>query len=231
VDFSPSKSGVQLLLRPFNPGVVDIKIELLDNNDIVYTKTEEDISLTTNREIKIFWPFLLENNKKYNVRAKGFTHRLYAPPLINTYNAGFTATEDVDILSDDVEVDEFGASVTLRGESQVPFDGYIVVNARNRETNETTTYRQQIEEILVFGKEDTAGVVWGDLTPGTYDVNILAVDQNNVTLDKYETVMRIPEAPIIVQTTPEKQSPGYTYLISLVMLFAAAAWMKYSTCR
>ncbi|CAG0960639.1 MAG: hypothetical protein OIN86_03165 [Candidatus Methanoperedens sp.] len=43
VDFSASNKGVQLLLRPFNPSVVDIKIELLDGNDIVYTKTREVI--------------------------------------------------------------------------------------------------------------------------------------------------------------------------------------------
>ena len=43
VDFSPSNKGVQLLLRPFNPSAVDIKIELLDSNDIIYTKTKEDV--------------------------------------------------------------------------------------------------------------------------------------------------------------------------------------------
>src|SRR3989304_2868368 len=42
VDFSPSNKGVQLLLRPFNPSAVDIKIELLDSRDIIYTKTRED---------------------------------------------------------------------------------------------------------------------------------------------------------------------------------------------
>jgi len=43
VDFSPSNKGVQLLLQPFNPSAVDIKIELLESNDIVYTKTQEDV--------------------------------------------------------------------------------------------------------------------------------------------------------------------------------------------
>lgn len=107
VDFSPSNKGVQLLLRPFNPSVADIKIELLDNNDVVYTETKDDVSLTSNTEIKMDWPFLLTSDKKYTARAKIFTHRLYAPELINTYISSFTASDDVEILQDDVEVDEY----------------------------------------------------------------------------------------------------------------------------
>ena len=87
VDFSPSNSGVQLLLRSFNPTVTDIKIELLDNNEIVYSKTEEDMSITASSELKLGWPFLFSDNKNYVVRAKIYSHRLYAPPLVNTYIA------------------------------------------------------------------------------------------------------------------------------------------------
>lgn len=221
VDFSPSNTGVQLLLRPFNPSAADIKIELLDNNDIVYSKTKEDVSLTTNTEIKLTWPFLLVNNNKYSVRAKVFTHRLYAPPLINSYVANFTATEDVEILSDDVEVDEYGASVTVRGKSQVPFDGFIVVTARNRETNEMQIYRTQMEEILVSGKEDTAGVVWKGLAPGTYDVVIKAMNKENVAIDKYETALRITEYANVSKSVPAKSAPGFEALFFAIMLLAA----------
>lgn len=226
VDFSPTNTGVQLLLRPFNPSSVDIKIELLDNNDIVYTKVKDNIYLTVNQEVRITWPFLLKGNKEYTVRAKIYTHRLYASPLINTYLSHFTATDDVEILHDDVEVDEYGASVTIRGNSQVPFDGAIVVNAKNKVTGETKTYRQALEEILVSGKEDTAGVVWKGIAPGTYDVDILAVNKENMTIDKYETVMRIPEPPAAVATTPVNRSPGFAALVSMIVLIAAARLLK-----
>jgi hypothetical protein len=223
VDFSPTNSGVQLLLQPFNPSATDIQIELLDNNDIVYSKTQEDVSLTAVTEIKLSWPFLLTNNKNYIARAKIFTHRLYAAPLINTYTASFTANQDIEILPDDVQVDEYGASVTLHGRSQVPFDGSIVVNARNKATNDTKTYRQKIEVILVSGKEDTAGVVWRGLSPGTYDVTILAVNQENVTIDKYETVLRIPEYPAAAAKATSKQTPGFeAFLFAIILL--GAAW-------
>ncbi len=222
VDFSPSNSGVKLLLRPFNPSVADIKIELLDNNDVVYTNTDDDVTLTTNTEIKINWPFLLTSNREYSVRAKVYTHRLYFEPLVNTYISNFKAEQDVEILQEDVEVDEFGASVTILGESQVPFDGFIVVNTINRDTGETRTYRQQMEEILVSGKEDTAGVVWGDIDPGVYDVEILAVNNNNETLDKYETVLRIPEIPVLQVSGPQEESPGFMVILTIISLLVAA---------
>lgn len=225
VDFSPSNNGVQLLLRPFNPSVADIKIELLDNNDIVYTKTKEDVPLTSNTELKIDWPFLLTSDKKYTTRAKIFTHRLYAQPLVNTYIADFTASNDVEILSSDVEVDEYGASATLLGKSQVPFDGFIEVTARNRATNETKIYRQQVEEILVSGKEDTAGVVWKGLAPGTYDIDIQAVTGENIPLDRYETVLRIPEEST-AEAAPVKSTPGFTALIFLIAVLVLATRIK-----
>ncbi len=231
VDFSPSNSGVQLLLRPFNPSAVDIKIELLDNNDIIYTETKEAVSLTANAEIRMDWPFLLTDGKEYTTRAKIFTHRLYAPDLINTYVASFTANDEVEILQDDAEVDEYGASVTLLGKSQVPFDGTIDVSARNRATNEIVKFRQQVEDILVSGKEDTAGVVWKGLSPGTYDVSILAVNKENIALDKYETVLRIPEAAAVSETPAANSTPGLTGLtgfaaIIIVIVVLAVARRK-----
>ncbi|MCX9009703.1 MAG: hypothetical protein OIN66_01155 [Candidatus Methanoperedens sp.] len=232
VDFSPSNKGVQLLLRPFNPSVVDIKIELLDSNDIVYAKTQEDVSLTSNTELKIDWPFLLNNKEKYTVRTKILTHRLYAEPLINTYVSSFTAGDDVEILPDDVEVDEYGASVTLRGESQVPFDGFVDISAINRATNKTKTYRQQVEEILVTGKEDTAGVVWKELGSGTYDVSILAVNKENKALDKYETVLRIPEVDAVSETPATSSTPsltgltGLTGFVAIIIVIAILAVLR-----
>jgi hypothetical protein len=226
VDFSPSNSGVQILLRSFNPTVTDIKIELLDNNDIVYSQTKEDMSITASSELKMGWPFLLSENKNYVVRAKIYSHRLYAPPFVNTYIAGFTATDDVEILAADVQVDEYGASVTIRGKSQVPFDGYIVVTASNRATNNKQSYRQQLEDILTSGTESTAGIVWKGIPPGNYDILIEAVNQENITLDKYETVLRIPEYPEANVPTPNKSTPGFEGIVFLVVIIAVSRRIK-----
>lgn len=222
VDFSSSNSGVQLLLRSFNPTVADIKIELLDNHDIIYSKTEDDVSLTTSSELKIAWPFLLKDGEKYIVRAKINSHRLNAPALINTYVSEFTASDDVEILPADVQVDEYGASVTLRGKSQVPFDGFIVVSAKNKTTQGTQVFSQQVEDILTSGKESTAGIVWKGIPPGTYDVMIQAVNLKNITIDRYETVFRIPETSVANLTTSTSSAPGFeavVFLIALLLVF------------
>lgn len=226
VDFSPSNSGVQILLRSFNPTVTDIKIELLDNNDIVYSKTKEDMSITTSSELKLGWPFLLSENKNYVVRAKIYSHRLNAPPLVNTYIAGFTATDEVEILPEDVQVDEYGASVTIQGKSQVPFDGSIIVTARNRETNDKQSYRQQLEDILTSGTESTAGIVWKGIPPGNYDILIEAVNQENITLDKYETVLRIPEYSATNVASPTKSTPGLEGFVFLIVIIAVSRRIK-----
>lgn len=226
VDFSPSNSGVQLLLRSFIPTVTDIKIELLDNNDIVYSKTKEDMSITASSELKLVWPFLLAEHKNYVVRAKIYSHRLNAPPLVNTYIAGFTATDDVEILAADVQVDEYGSSVTIRGKSQVPFDGSIVVTARNRVTSIKQSYRQQLEDILTSGTESTAGIVWKGLPSGNYDIAIEAVNQKNITLDKYETVLRIPEYPAANVTLPAKGAPGFEGVVFMIVIVAVSRRIK-----
>jgi hypothetical protein len=226
VDFSPGNTGVQLLLRPFDPTSVDIKIELLENNDVFYSKVKDNVYLTANQDVGITWPFLLTRDRKYTVRTKIYTKRLNTAPLINTYVSHFTATDDVEILSDDVEVDDYGASVTIRGNSQVPFDGTIVVNAKNKVTGETKIFRQALEELLVSGKEDTSGVVWKELPPGTYDIEILAVNKENMTIDKYETVMRMPEPPVPESATPVNASPGFAVFVSMIVLITAVRLLK-----
>ncbi len=99
------------------------------------------------------------------------------------------------------------------------------MNARNRVTGDIQTFRQVLEEILVTGKEGTAGVVWKGLAPGTYDIEILAVNQENKTIDKYETVLRMPEIPATTATTPVK-SPGFAAILSIIILIATARHFK-----
>jgi predicted phage tail protein len=123
-------------------------------------------------------------------------------------------------------VDEYGASVTIRGKSQVPFDGSIVVTARNRVTNNKQSYRQQLEDILTSGKESTAGIVWKGIPPGNYDILIEAVNQENITMDKYETVLRIPEYPAANLTAPNKSTPGFEGIVILIIIIAVSRRIK-----
>lgn len=195
VDFAPSNKGVQMLLEAVNPSAVDMRIELIDNSNIVFTTTKSDVALDKDvtNGIKIDWPFPLNDNNEYTVRGKITLRASYGPPLVNSYISRFVAKNDVQIIPENVKVDEYGASVTLVGESQVPFDGFIDITVRNLATNEIQVYRQQVDRILLSGREDTTGVVWSGLKPGKYDVQIRAVTVDNISLAEYKTILRMPE--------------------------------------
>jgi len=99
------------------------------------------------------------------------------------------------------------------------------VTARNRATNIKQSYRQQLEDILTSGTESTAGIVWKGIPPGNYDILIEAVNQENITLDKYETVLRIPEYQAAV-TVPGKSAPGFEVVVVLIIVIAVSRKIK-----
>jgi len=89
------------------------------------------------------------------------------------------------------------------------FDGSIVVTARNRLTGDTRSYNQQLEDILTSGKESTAGIVWKEIVPGTYDIIIEAVNRINISIDKYENATSYPGRFHTFSNTSAKSMPGF----------------------
>ncbi len=47
---------------------------------------------------------------------------------------------------------------------------------------------------------------------------IEAVNHKNITIDKYETVLRIPEYPIANITSPANSAPGFEGIVFLIVL-------------
>lgn len=226
VDFTPNSREIYLLLRPLRPAVADIIIEVLEGAEVVYSENETDIPITATRELRVPWPFLLENHREYTVRLKVLTHRVGAPPLENTYVSVFTATDDVEIIPDDVDVDEVGASVTLRGLSQVPFEGYVNITLVK---DDGRVYRfSEVTEILLNRQEDTVGVVW-DLPPGVYTALIEVVNSGGEVKDSYESAFRVPETPVVT-ATPTPGTPGFTVLSMLaggvLLLIVRLCWRR-----
>ncbi len=90
-----------------------------------------------------------------------------------------------------------------------------------------------MEEILVTGKEDTAGVVWKGLAPGTYDIKIQAVNQENAALDKYETALRIPEDQVAAaaETPSVKTTPGFTAVAFVLLIVILVTAIRIKTKR
>ncbi|WP_269848656.1 hypothetical protein [Methanosarcina horonobensis] len=116
-----SSANLRLVQMP-EPGMVDLDLKLLSGTDIIYTESLENIPVTDAYYKAMNWPFLLEKDRNYTALLKVHSH---SPDLTTAYISEFRAEEKVEILDTDIDVDEYGASVTVVGKSQVPFNGVI----------------------------------------------------------------------------------------------------------
>ena len=101
----------------------------------------------------------------------------------------------MEILDTDIDVDEYGASVTIVGKSQVPFDGIIRV-VLTPEGGDVQVF-EETADILTAGKEDTVGIIWQGVPRGDYNVKIDVLNLEGEVLDSHETVLRVFE-PVVV---------------------------------
>ena len=220
VDLSASNSGASLLLKPrnpLNPAVADFMFQLIHKNEIIYTEMKEDIAVIQSTSLSINWPILLEDHTDYMVRVKAFSH---TPDIISSYVTEFTSGQDVEIDDTDVEVDDFGISVTLFGRSQVPYDGIVEVEL-NKDNAQPIIFTGR-PEILTLDRDDTVGIIWDDLDSGTYRVNIVAKTLDDEILDRYETVLLIPERAHPITQPVKPQTPGFGAVLTIVGIIVVA---------
>jgi len=221
VDLSASSSGASLLLKPGsinNPGVADFTFQLIRDGEIIYSKTEEDIPVIQSTQISIDWPILLDDNTEYSVRLKSISHD---PNITSSYVTWFTANQEVEIDDMDVDVDDFGLSVTLYGRSQVPFNGIVEVKLHKNGSDPLVFTGKP--EPLTLDRDDTVGIIWNDdLDPGTYQVNIHILTLENEILDRYETILFIPEPTTPASQPTQSQTPGFTIFLTIPVIIYAA---------
>lgn len=124
-DLVPNSQGFSVMITPLEAVLVDVEYMIIDGSDVIYSGTEEKISISTlPLEVSKDWNVLLENNRKYSSRVKV---KLYSPDVnYIALTEDFTAKDDV-FISDSYE-DEIGASATIDGISQVPFEGSVRLN-------------------------------------------------------------------------------------------------------
>ncbi len=190
------------------PSVIDLDLKLLSGTDVVYSESQENIPVTDAYYKPIYWPILLEKGRNYTALLKVHSH---SPYITTAYRSDFRAEEKVEFVDKDVRVDEYGASVTVIGKSQVPFDGVIRVVLTPKE-GEVRVF-EETADILTAGKEDTLGIVWQGIPKGDYNVKIYAVDLKGKILDIYETALRVLEPA--AEATPVEKSPAFDFLTAL----------------
>ena len=224
VDLSADSSGIDLLVKPrsmTNPAVADFVFQLIQEGDIIYTETKYNIPVIQSTQVLINWPILLDEDTDYIVRVKAFSH---TPNITSSYVTIFTSSQDVEIDDDDVEVDDFGASVTLYGRSQVPFKGEVEVWLQS-DGSEPLVFTGT-PEVLTLNRDDTVGILWDGLPPDTYHVNILVKTLSGDILDRYETVLEIPERAVPLSQPTQPQTPGFSVLMGIMGIIAVVAMFR-----
>lgn len=196
------------------PGIIDLDLKLLSDTEVVYSESQKNIPVTDAYYKSINWPFLLEKDRNYTALLKVHSH---SPDITTVYRSDFRAEEKVEILDQDIDVDEYGASVTIVGKSQVPFDGIIRV-VLTPEEGEAQVF-EETADILTAGKEDTVGIIWQGVPKGDYNVKIYVLNREGEILDSHETVLRVFEP--VAEVSPSEESPDFGFFAVLVIFLFA----------
>jgi hypothetical protein len=225
VDFSADSEKASVLMTLANPagfgsiqlpepGMVDLDLKLLSGTEIIYSENQKNIPVTSTYYNASYWPFLLEKDKNYTALLKVHSH---SPDITTAYRSDFGAEEKVEIIDRDIDVDEYGASVTIIGRSQVPFDGIIRVVLTSKE-GKVQAFEETVD-LLTAGKEDTVGIIWQGVPKGDYNVKIYVQNQEGEILDTHETVLRVFEP--VAKTSSVEESPDIGFLAELGIFLCA----------
>ena len=189
------------------PSVIDLDLKLLSDTEVVYSEIQEDIPVKDAYYKPIYWPLLLGKNRNYTALLEVHSH---SPAITTVYRSDFRAEEKVEIVDKDIRVDEYGASVSVIGKSQVPFDGTIKV-VLTPEEGEVKVF-EETADILTAGREDTLGIVWQGIPKGDYNVKIYVLNLEGEVLDSHETVLRVTEP--VTETSQAEKSPGFDFVVT-----------------
>lgn len=225
VDFSADSEKASILMTLASPAgfgsmqlpepsMIDLDLKLLSGTEIIYSEKQKNIPVTNTYYNATYWPFLLKKDKNYTALLKVHSH---SPDLTTAYRSNFMAEEKVEIIDQEIDVDEYGASVTIIGRSQVPFDGIIRVVLTSEEGRVQAF--EETADLLTAGKEDTIGIIWQGVPKGDYNVKIYVQNQEGEILDSHETVLRIFEP--VAQTSPVEESPAFNSLAGLGIFLCA----------
>ncbi|MDD3043187.1 MAG: hypothetical protein PHW56_09655 [Methanosarcinaceae archaeon] len=187
-DLLANSEGISVVLSPNEPALFDIEYMLVDGAKVVYiTKTEKAVLTEFSEPFVTSWGTLLENNKEYLGRVK---LEVYSPKKeFIAYTRAFTAKDDAEIT--DIFEDESGASATVYGRSQVPFEGYLnfTVFGFGEGAAVIESVRTGVP-ILLTDDDETVEVSWSRRLPGgVYRLEIELVGNDGDLIERRETII------------------------------------------
>ncbi|MCO5383307.1 MAG: hypothetical protein NHB15_15505 [Methanosarcina barkeri] len=207
-DLIPNSDGIAVVLSPNQVSLFDIEYMLVDGHDVIYKTKTEKASLTSIPEaFSASWGTLLESNKEYTGRVKV---QVYSPSKgFITSTENFTARDDAKIT--DIYQDETGASATVLGHSQVPFEGSLVFSVYElQETpgSSSSVFVESVRErvpVLLNDDDETVEVAWRERLPeGVYRLEIELFGNDGDIIERRETIIESDLSP----SNASEVSPG-----------------------
>ena len=192
-DLVPNSQGISVALSPREASLFDIEYMLMNGSDVASVTKTEKLSLTSVPDVfSATWGTLLENNKEYVGRVK---IQVYSPERdFITSTKRFTARDNAEIT--DIFQDETGASATVFGRSQVPFEGNLVFSVYelaeasgkgNPGPVESTLARVPV---LLNNDDETVEVAWNQRLPkGVYRLEIRLFGNDGDIIERRETII------------------------------------------
>lgn len=192
-DLIPNSEGISVVITPNEPVLFDIEYMLVDGSDVVFTARSEKVALTGSPEaFSASWGTLLENNRKYLGRLKILVYSPKREFIASTES--FTAKDDAEIT--DIYEDETGASATVFGRSQVPFEGSLVFTVYKLEADSGSGTAEPVESVrekvpvLLTGDDETVEVAWKQRLPrGVYRLEIELTGNDGDVIERRETIV------------------------------------------
>ncbi|RXA16919.1 hypothetical protein EQO05_13030 [Methanosarcina sp. MSH10X1] len=198
-DLVPNSQGISVALSPKEASLFDIEYMLISGSDVIYTTKSEKLSLTSAPDIfSAPWGTLLENNKEYVGRVK---IQVYSPrrEFISSTER-FIARDDAEIT--DIYEDETGASATVFGRSQVPFEGdlvfsvYKLAETSGNETSRLVEATRTRVPVLLNDDDETVEVAWSHrLSEGVYRLDIELLGNDGDIIERRETIIESDLSP------------------------------------
>lgn len=189
-----NSEGISALITPHRSVLMDIDYMLVDGSQVIYTKRDEMVPIHTQPlAVQQQWNTLLANEHQYNGRIKVHLYDPIETTIASTMP--FSSRDDARIT--DVYKDEIGASATIVGGSQVPFNGSIrfTVLDDNSRTIESLT---RTVPTLLTEDDETAEAIWGQTLPvGIYRLIIDVIGNDDDILDSKETIIDVEETTTI----------------------------------
>jgi hypothetical protein len=126
----------------------------------------------------------------------------------------------------DVYKDEIGASATIEGESQVPFDGYVQFTVYDGDEENIVESAIMRSPILLTEDDETVEAIWENrLQEGKYKLVIEVIGNDGDVLDIQETIIDVEESLTIsneVAEEVEEDNSAPSFLITQAVFVLAA---------